>query len=174
MKRHLVLIGLPGSGKSTVGQLVAGLLSVPLVDIDAIITRREGRPIALIFAEKGEAAFRAMEQREMDGALAGEPAVIAPGGGWAAQPGALESAREGGRAFLIYLKTRPGTAATRAAPSGNRPVLMGEDPGVQMRAILGQRERFYLQAEAQVETDRRTAAAVADEVVRLAREGGGW
>jgi len=52
------------------------------VDVDAIIERREGRPITLIFAEKGEAAFREMERKEMETALAAEAAVIAPGGGW--------------------------------------------------------------------------------------------
>jgi len=85
VKRHVVLIGLPGSGKSTVGRLVAERLGAAFVDIDAIIERREGRPIALIFAEKGEAAFREMERKEMETTLAAEPAVIAPGGGWAAQ-----------------------------------------------------------------------------------------
>jgi shikimate kinase len=172
MKRHIVLIGLPGSGKSTVGQLAAETLEAPLVDIDAIITRREGRPISLIFAERGEAAFRTLEQQEMESALAGPPAVIAPGGGWAAQPGALESVQ--GRALLVYLKTRSSTAATRATPPGNRPTLMGEDPNVLMRQILAQREAFYVQAEAQVETDRRDAATVAAEVVRLARQQAGW
>jgi shikimate kinase len=168
----VVLIGLPGSGKSTVGQLVAEALSAPFLDLDAIISRREGRPIALIFAEHGESAFRAFERREMEAALAGPPSVIAPGGGWAAQPGALESLQ--GRALLVYLKTRPATAAARAVPPGNRPALMGEDPGVQMRQLLVQREPFYVQAEAQVETDGRGAAAVAAEVVRLARQRGGW
>lgn len=172
MKRHVVLIGLPGSGKSTVGQLVAGTLGAPLVDVDAIIMRREGRPIPLIFAERGEAAFRELERREMEAALAGPSSVIAPGGGWAAQPGALESAR--GRAMLVYLKTRPVTAAARAAPAGNRPALMGEDPAIQMRRILAEREAFYVQAEAQVETDRGDPATVAAEVVRLARQQGGW
>jgi shikimate kinase len=167
-----VLIGLPGSGKSTVGQLVAEALSAPFLDIDAIISRREGRPIALIFAEHGEGAFRGFERREMETALAGPPSVIAPGGGWAAQPGALESVQA--RALLVYLKAQPATAAARAVPPGNRPTLMGEDPGVQMRQLLVQREPFYVQAEAQVETDRRDAAAVAADVVRLARQQGGW
>jgi shikimate kinase len=172
VKRHIVLIGLPGSGKSTVGQLVAEALGASLVDIDAIITRREGRPISMIFAERGEAAFRGLELREMESALAGQPSVIAPGGGWAAQPGALESLR--GRALLVYLKTRASTAAERATPPGTRPVMMGEDPGVVMRQLLTQRESFYVQADAAVETDRRDAAAVAAEVVRLAQQQGGW
>ena len=172
MNRHIVLIGLPGSGKSTVGRLVADTMQMPLVDIDAIVTRKEGRPIQMIFAEKGEAVFRALEKQEMETALAGPPSVIAPGGGWAAQPEALGSLR--GRALLVYLKTRADTAAGRAAPQGNRPMLSGEDPAAQMRELLRDRESFYVQAEAQVETDRRRPAEVAAEVVRLARVRGGW
>ena len=93
MKRHVLLIGLPGSGKSAVGRLVAEKLQAGFVDIDAIVERREGRPITMIFAEKGEAAFREMERKEVETTLAGEPAVIAPGGGWAAQPGAIDAAK---------------------------------------------------------------------------------
>jgi shikimate kinase len=79
-----------------------------------------------------------------------------------------------GRAVLVYLKTRPDTASTRAVPQGNRPTLMGEDPALQMRQLLGTREPFYLKADAQVETDRKTAAKVAAEVVELARRRAGW
>ena len=85
MKKHIVLVGLAGSGKTTIGRLVAEQLRAGFVDIDLILARREGKAITLIFAEKGEAAFREMERKEMDAALATEPAVIAPGGGWAAR-----------------------------------------------------------------------------------------
>lgn len=172
MSRHVVLIGLPGSGKSTVGKLVAEALGATLVDIDAIVTRKEGRPIAMIFAERGEAAFRALERAEMETALAGPPSVIAPGGGWAAQEGALDSVQQ--RGLVVYLKSRPDTAATRAAPQGNRPTLMGEDPALQMRELLREREPFYLKADATVETDRKPAAKVVEEIVRLARTQAGW
>jgi shikimate kinase len=172
MSRHVVLIGLPGSGKSTVGKLVAEALGAPLVDIDVIVTRKEGRPIALIFAERGEAAFRVLERAEMEPALAGPPSIIAPGGGWAAQEGALDSVQQ--RGLVVYLKSRPDTAATRAAPQGNRPTLMGEDPALQMRELLREREPFYLKADATVETDRKPAAKVVEEIVRLARTQAGW
>jgi shikimate kinase len=173
MKQHIVLIGLPGSGKTTVGALVAERLKAGFVDVDSVIERREGRPITMIFAEKGEAVFRELERKEMETALANEPAIIAPGGGWAAQPGAVEGAKP--RAFLIYLHTRPDTAAQRAGPEGTRPMLMGgESAEERMRHLIKEREPAYSQAHDKIETDRKTAAQVAAEVVRLAQIKAGW
>ena len=172
MKKHIVLIGLPGSGKTTVGRIVAEALHAGFVDVDAILARREGEPISMIFAEKGEAAFRELERKEMETALGNEAAVIAPGGGWAAQPRAIEGAKE--RAFCIYLRTRPEIAAKRATPEGTRPVLMGEDPEARMRQLIKERDPFYIKADAQVQTDRSSPQQVAGEVVRLAQTQAGW
>jgi shikimate kinase len=172
MKRHIVLIGLPGAGKSTVGRMVAERLHTGFVDIDTILNRKEGKPITMIFAEKGEPAFREMERREVDAALANEPAVVVPGGGWAAQPGALDTARS--RAYTIYLKARAEVAAGRAVPAGTRPVLMGGDPVEQMRELFTTRDPFYAKADATVLTEAKTVEKVADEVVRLAQMSAGW
>lgn len=172
MKRHLILIGLPGSGKTAVGKLVAEKLPAPFVDIDAVIMRKEGKPILIIFAEEGEPAFRQMEQREVAAALDAEPSIIAPGGGWAAQPGAMDVVR--GRAFVVYLKARAETATKRAEPEGNRPTLLGEDPLGRMRDLLQDREAAYKLANATVETDRLTVEQCAAEVVRLAQMQAGW
>ena len=175
MSRHLLLVGLPGAGKTTVGGLVAQQLKTEFVDVDAVIARREGRPVPLIFAESGEAAFRDMERAEVRTQLAKPPAIVAPGGGWAAQPGALEEARAAG-AFIIYLHANPHTAMQRAGPAGvgNRPTLLGEDPDQRMNELLGERESFYKTADAVVETERHTPESVAEEVVRLARARAGW
>ncbi len=172
MKKHLVLVGLPGAGKSTVGRLVAERLQTTFVDIDSVLIRKEGKPITMIFAEKGEQAFREMERKEVTHALEQEPAVIVPGGGWAAQPGALDGARAHG--YVIYLKARAELAASRAAPSGTRPVLMGDDPVVEMRELFTAREPFYKSANATVQTEAKTPDQVAAEVVRLAQMSAGW
>ena len=172
MKKHLVLIGLPGSGKTTIGRAVAEQLHAGFVDIDSVLVRKEGKPITMIFAEQGEGAFRAMEREAMEVALANPPAVIAPGGGWAAQPGALDGARP--RGFFIYLKTRAEVAAARAAPSGTRPLLMGENPEVEMRELFKEREPFYTKADATVQTEAKDVSQIAAEVVRLAQSSAGW
>ena len=172
MKRHIVLIGLPGAGKSTVGKMVADRLHTAFVDIDSILNRKEGKPISMIFAEKGEPAFREMERKEVEAALSHEPAVIAPGGGWAAQPGALDSAKP--RGYIVYLKARAEVAAGRAEPSGTRPVLMGDDPLARMRELYTTRDPFYAKADATVLTEAKSAENVAAEVVKLAQTSAGW
>jgi shikimate kinase len=172
VKKHIVLIGLPGAGKTTVGKLVADRLQAGFVDIDNVLIRKEGKPISMIFAEKGEPAFRDMERKEVDTALANEPAVIVPGGGWAAQPGALDAAKPQG--YLVYLKARAEVAAGRAEPSGTRPVLMGDDPLARMRELYQTRDPYYAKADATVLTEAKSAENVAAEVVKLAQMGAGW
>jgi shikimate kinase len=172
VKRHVVLIGLPGAGKTTVGRMVAERLHAGFVDIDSVLVRKEGKPIAMIFAEKGEPVFREMERKEVEAALANEPAVIAPGGGWAAQPGNLDAAKPLG--YFVYLKARAEVAATRAEPSGTRPVMMGDDPVARMRELFKTRDPFYAKADVTVQTEAKSAESVAAEVAKLAQTNAGW
>jgi shikimate kinase len=172
MKRHIVMVGLPGAGKTTIGALVAERLSCPFVDIDAIIVRRMQMPVARIFAELGETRFRSIERDTVTEALNGEPSVLAPGGGWAAQEGNLAAARVG--AFVVYLKCMVTTVVRRVEGGASRPLMVGEDPVDTMRKLMLEREAWYRQADVEVKNDSRTAEQTADDVVMLARQQAGW
>jgi shikimate kinase len=171
LERQIILVGLPGSGKSTVGRLLADLLHVPLKDIDGAVIKRTGMSIADIFTSHGEESFRELERAETNAALLGGPSVIVPGGGWAAYPGNLEEVT--GRALTVYLETAPRTAAERVAPQGGRPMLEHRDPIGRMRLLLDERAGFYERCDVVVKTDDRTPESVAREVAELALRGYG-
>lgn len=166
MRRHLVLVGLPGAGKSTVGPLVAERLGCPFLDLDVVIESGAGRPVAAIFASRGEPAFRELEREAMDGALAGPFAVIAPGGGWAAQPGNLAAAER--RAVLVYLAISPAAAAERLAGNSDRPLLVGSQPREVLEQLLLAREPFYRLAALEVDAEAGPPDFVAEGVVAAA------
>lgn len=173
-RRHIVLIGLPGAGKTTVGRQVAEKLGCAFIDVDAIMVRKMQMPIDRIFAEFGEPKFRAVEKEAAAEALESDPGVVVPGGGWAAQPGNLDSVGPG--AFIVYLKCMATTATKRLLATGEvRPVMAGaEDPYERMRNLLKEREPYYSRADAEVKTDTKTAPQVAGDVVDLARQRAGW
>jgi shikimate kinase len=172
MPRHIVLVGLPGAGKSTVGRLVAEALGAHVIDIDGLLVREMGMPAVQIFGMVGEVRFREMERDAVKAAQAGVPGVIVPGGGWAAQAGELEAAKT--TSLVVYLQCQPLTAAKRSQESEVRPLLTGMDPLQRMRALLQEREPFYLLAHHRVQADSAAAEAVVREVVELARLHAGW
>lgn len=171
MTRHVVLIGLPGAGKSAVGRLAARALGCPFCDLDVLVVADTGMTIAEVFERWGEAAFRDAERVAMDRALVEPPQVIAAGGGWAAQPGNLERSHE--RAVTVYLRCAPETAALRLAGTEDRPLLAGDLIG-RLRLLAAARAPFYERADTTVATDDRTVEEVAHDVVTLARSVGGW
>jgi shikimate kinase len=167
VKRHLVLVGLPGSGKTTVGRHLAGLLGAAFSDIDEIVVSAAGMPVAQVFATHGEPRFRRMERAAMDGAMAAPPHVIAPGAGWIVQPGNLDAAAS---ALLVYLEISPEAAAERLHGDSTRPLLAGAEPSARLAALLAEREAWYRRAAAGVDasgTPESVARAVLEAAGRL-------
>ena len=172
MPRHVVLVGLPGSGKSTVGRIAAEGLGAPLFDIDSLLVRQMGRPVAQIFGMMGEAAFRQMERDAVMAALAGPPAVIVPGGGWAAQEGQMEAVRPS--SIVVYLQCPPPVAAKRTEQGEARPLLAGTDPAQRMATLLEAREPWYKLADYVVDAGTPAVERVALSVEEVARRHAGW
>lgn len=171
-RRHVVLVGLSGAGKTTVGQLVATALGAPFVDLDSEVERRAGRPIARIFAEEGEAAFRALESRCAAEVLNGPPSVVAAGGGLPEDPANRELMQRAG--VVVYLRVAPEEGARRLAAASDRPLLSGADRVADLTRLLARREAAYLTAAQAVPTDGRPAEAVAESVASLARDHAHW
>jgi shikimate kinase len=151
------LAGMMGSGKSTVARELARLLGRRLVDTDAEVERRAGRPVAAIFEQRGEPAFRDLERAVVRG-IAG-PVVASLGGGAFCDPGNAEHLIRVGR--VVFLDVSPGEAARRLGPGEGRP-LAG-----QWEALLRARLPLYRRASLTVPVDGLSADGVARRIAAL-------
>jgi shikimate kinase len=164
--RNVVLTGFMGTGKTTVGRLLAAELAFELVDTDALIEERHG-PIAEIFASRGEAAFRAIE-REIAGELAGRTGlVIATGGRMLLDPANAAVLGAQGRVFCLV--AAPEEVYTRVSADRTpveRPLLAVPDPRRRIEELMAERAAGYGQFR-QIPTDGRTPADVAAAILAL-------
>lgn len=141
MQRPIALVGLSGAGKSTVARALATRLGWPLADTDALVVARAGHPVATIFAEQGEAAFRALEAEALAAALAIAPGVVATGGGVVLQ--AANRALLQQRAFVVWLDAPDAALIARlAAHDEKRPLLAG-DAAARLAALRAARAPLY-------------------------------
>ena len=158
---HLILVGLPGAGKSTVGSALARELGRTFLDFDAEIARREGMTIAEIFATKGEPLFRQLEHGLTEELTEVGGMVLAPGGGWVARPDTVALIRPPAR--MVYLRVRPRTAIARMGRSvAGRPLLSRPNPVAELERLLKERRLAYESADYVVDVEH----VVISEVVR--------
>ena len=150
--RHLWLLGLSGSGKSTVGPRLAQALGLPWVDTDAEIVRESGKSISEIFAQEGEEAFREKESALLAKVATGPASVISCGGGIVLREANRQAMASTG--LRIYLHADPTTLARRLRSSQNRPLLSGKSPEETLAAQLALRTPGYEESEIQIEVAR--------------------
>lgn len=153
LDRTIVLVGLMGAGKSSIGRRLAQRLSVPFIDADTEIERAAGRSIPEIFEAFGEAAFRDGERRVIRRLLE-EPVVriLATGGGAYMDQETRDVIRE--RAIALWLKADLDTLFERVSRRSNRPLLKTDDPKATLRALMDRRYPIYAEADIVLETRR--------------------
>lgn len=164
----VVLVGLMGSGKSTVGALVATETDRRLVDSDTAIEARTGRTVRELWEDGGEAAYRALESAVViDAVESGERVVIAAPGGAVLDP-AVRTAIQA--AFVVWLRVDPATLASRVQPDDHRP-LLGDRPLEVLQEMEDQRADLYEEvADLVVDAGTRPPEEVARQIVETLRE----
>jgi shikimate kinase len=160
---NLALIGFMGTGKTSVGRLIAEQLHFEFLDTDELIQARTGRTITEIFAINGEAAFRQLE-RDLVGELARRTqTVIATGGGLPTDPDNLVALKT--HALVVCLCASPEKIWERVRNQSHRPLLHDPDPQRKIRELLEARKPFYHQADVLINTDLRPIREVAQQII---------
>jgi len=164
--QHLVLVGLMGSGKSTVARIAADRLGRRMIDSDAVIEAATGRTVRQIFADEGEEAFRKLETAALHDALASpEPVVIAAAGGVVLRK-ENRTALKHANARVVWLCATPDVLVERVTSSGHRP-LLDDDPAGTLQRMYVEREGLYREvADAVVLVDHRSPSDVVEAVLR--------
>ena len=169
--RRIVLVGFMGSGKSTVGRLLASRLGWSFVDFDDEIERRASSSIADIFRDKGEAFFRGLEHEVARELLRRERAVLATGGGWPAVEGRMEAL--GSDTLAVWLDVSAQSAVRRVRGSGQvRPLLQVADPVARAECLLADRAPYYGLAELHLDATASSPEQLAERVIEHLRVSG--
>ncbi|WP_420433972.1 shikimate kinase [Hyphobacterium sp.] len=150
--RSIVLVGLMGAGKTTVGRRLANALGLPFVDADEEIEKAADRPVADIFSDFGEAAFRDGERRVIARLLDQPQSVIALGGGAFVNDETRKLVSE--KAISIWLKADLDTLMERVSRRDTRPLLQTDNPRAVMAELMAKREAAYAEASIQVDGDQ--------------------
>ena len=138
---RLILIGMPGSGKTTVGRQLARRLELPFIDSDHVIEQRIGCAIREFFEREGEVAFRDVEESLIQELTQAPAGVLATGGGAVLRSASRERLRAAGQ--VIYLRSTPEELFRRLRHDGNRPLLQVPDPMGRLRSLYEERDPLY-------------------------------
>ncbi len=161
--RPVVLVGLMGAGKTTVGRRLARRLDLPFVDADAEIESAAGRTVAEIFAEDGEAFFRAGEERVIARLLESGPQVLATGGGaWTSEKTRDLVAQ---KAISVWLRADLDVLMERVSRRPGRPLLQNPDPRAVMKKLMDERYPLYELADITVESREAPHQTIVNDII---------
>ncbi len=164
----VVLVGLMGAGKSTIGRRLASAIGVPFIDSDAEIVEAAGCSISDIFEGYGESIFRDLEQRVILRLMTGEPCVVATGGGAFIQPAIRETIAQKG--ISVWLKADLPVLLERVSRRDNRPLLKTGDKSEILQKLIDERYPIYAQADITIDSNFGPHEAVVDDIINALKK----
>jgi shikimate kinase len=160
----IACVGLPGSGKSTVGRQLARRLGLPFLDSDQVIEQRIGCSIREFFEREGESAFRDLEQSVLDELTGADAGVVSTGGGAVLRPANRQHLHE--RSTTVYLHSAPEDVFRRLRHDQNRPLLQVADPLSRLKELYLIRDPLYREtAHFVIETGRPSVATLVNMII---------
>jgi shikimate kinase len=166
-KEHIILVGMPGSGKSNLGFFLSKLMWMPFIDTDYYISVKEKKSVAMIFAEYGEDYFRKIEQQILQEIVEKEPSIISTGGGMPCFYNNMDIMN--GSAITVYLEVPPEKLFEHLKYDNKRPLIKNKNDKELMDYIidsLGQRKLYYEKADITIQTYNKMPVQLATELYK--------
>lgn len=162
--KNIVLVGMMGAGKTTVGELLATKLNRELKDIDRVIEQEQKKSIIEIFTNDGEEAFRQLESETIEKFSNMSDLIISTGGGALEKANNLSNLQKNG--IIIYLKADIEELFKRVKNETQRPLLKEQDPLEVIKKLIKKREKFYLMANITIITDNKSPEKITEEIIK--------
>ncbi len=168
--KNIILVGFMGTGKTTVGKMLADRIGMTFTDMDDIIEERAGKKISLIFEQDGEPKFREMERAVVEDLSQKDGLVIGAGGGVVLDKRNIDDYSESG--LVVCLTATEETILARVSAEDHRPLLEGDEKSVKIGALLKSRQAIYAAISKQIDTTELSPAQVAEAVLAFVEESG--
>ena len=162
--KNIVLVGMLGAGKTTVGEVLATKLNRELKDIDCVIEQEQKKSIIEIFTDDGEEAFRKLESETIEKFSNMSDLIISTGGGALEKANNLSNLQKNG--IIIYLKADIEELFKRVKNETQRPLLKEQDPLEVIKKLIKKRKKFYLMADITIITDNKSPEKITEEIIK--------